>query len=309
MPLDPAVRRWLDDVYGGPYTPMHELTVEQARRQMLAASELLGLGEAVAAVDDLVADGPSGPIPVRLYRPLPDDAAPLPVVVYFHGGGWVLGSIATHDAYCRSLANASGWAVASVDYRLAPEHPFPTPLEDAFAATRWIARQAQQLQLDPQRLAVAGDSAGGNLAAAVTLASRARRGPAIDRQALLYPITDCRFDGPSYQSNAEGYHLTRATMIWFWRHYLEDADEADNPYAAPLRADSLAGLPPALVMTAEFDPLLDEGEAYARRLIESGVPTRLSRYDGMIHGFVRRLKEWQQADDALQEVADFLRGA
>lgn len=308
MPLDPDVKRWLDEVYGGPFTPMHELTVDQARRQMQAASDLLGPGDEVASVEDIAADAPHGAIPVRIYRPHSEHDR-LPLLVYFHGGGWVLGSIATHDAYCRGLANASDWAVASVDYRLAPEHPFPAAFDDSYAATAWLADSADALKLDARTIAVGGDSAGGNLAAAVALAARDRGGPTLAGQLLIYPITDFDFQRPSYIANADGYHLTRDTMRWFWQHYCGDdfARTADDFRASPLLAESLAQLPSAFVITAEFDPLLDEGEAYAEKLSAAGVDARCKRYDGMIHGFVRRTAEWSAAREALRDAAEFLR--
>ncbi|MCA9209447.1 MAG: alpha/beta hydrolase [Planctomycetales bacterium] len=308
MPLDPHVKRWLDEVYGGPFTPMHEMTIDQARRQMQAASDLLGPGEEVASVENIAADGPHGSIPVRIYRPRSQHDR-LPLLVYFHGGGWVLGSIATHDAYCRALANASGWAVASVDYRLAPEHPFPAAFDDSYAAAAWLADSADRLNLDERTIAVGGDSAGGNLAAAVALAARDRGGPRLAGQLLIYPITDFDLQRPSYIANADGYHLTRETMRWFWQLYCGDnfARVADDLRASPLRAESLAELPPAFVLTAEFDPLLDEGAAYAAKLSASGVEARHKRYDGMIHGFVRRTAEWSVAREALRDAAEFLR--
>jgi acetyl esterase len=304
MPLDPDVKALLDETYGGPFTPLHEMSVDQARRQMLATSRMIGPPVEVAQVEDLEAPGPAGPIALRLYRPKLE--GPLPVVVYFHGGGWTIGSIETHDHYCRSLANASGCAVLSVEYRLAPEHPFPAAWEDAYAATDWIATHAARLQIGAGKLHVAGDSAGGNLAATVALAARDRGVPAIKSQVLIYPITDCRVDTESYQRNADGYHLTRDTMIWFWKHYLKDPGDGEQPYASPLRAGDLSSLPPAMVITAEFDPLLDEGKAYARRLEQAGVQVAYRCYEGMIHGFTRRLDRIQSAHAALQDVADFL---
>jgi acetyl esterase len=266
----------------------------------------LGRGPQVARVEDLSFTANGHDLPVRVYRPV-ESPEPAGVVVYFHGGGWVIGSVATHDAYCRELAVASQCAVASVDYRLAPEHKFPTAAEDAYAAVQWIAQHAERLGFDRQRMAIAGDSAGGNLAAAAALMARDRGGPPIAFQLLIYPVVDCDFERSSYRNCSEGYLLTRASMIWFSQQYLPDIARASEPYASPMRAASLASLPPALVITAEYDPLCDEGEAYARRLHESGVEAKLSRYDGMIHGFARRTRLFDKARLALEEAAAAIR--
>jgi acetyl esterase len=307
MPLDPEAKAFLDQAAKNAPTPPTEQTPQLAREQMNAAVAMLGPPEPVARVRDVSAPGPAGSIPVRIYDP--GKTGPLPVLVYFHGGGFVVGSIDTHDGYCRALANASGMIIASVDYRLAPEYRFPASPEDAYAATAWIARNAAEFGADPKRVAVGGDSAGGNLAAVVALMSRDRGGPVIKFQVLIYPITDWNFDTPSYRENADGYFLTRDSMIWFGQQYLTKESDADSPYASPLRAKSLADLPPAFVMTAEYDPLRDEGEAYAKRLTEEGVPTELKRYHGMIHGFVRRLRLMGQARTALADVAAALKKA
>jgi acetyl esterase len=219
---------------------------------------------------------------VRVYRPAADD--PLPVVVYFHGGGWVIGDIATHDTTCQRLAAGVPAVVVSVDYRLAPEHRFPAAVDDCDAATAWVSAHAAELGGDATRLAVAGDSAGGNLAAVVALRARHAHGPAIAFQLLVYPATDLTRSLPSHTENGEGYLLDTDAMTWFINQYLVDADPR-HPDASPLFVDDLAGLPPALVVTAEFDPLRDEGEAYAQRLRDAGVDVTTSRYDGMIHGF------------------------
>jgi acetyl esterase len=221
----------------------------------------------------------------------------------------VIGSLDTHDSLARGLANTGGCVVVSVDYRLAPEHKFPCAAEDAYAATRWAAEHAAEVGGDGSRLAVAGDSAGGNLAAAVALMARDRGGPALALQILIYPVTDRDFDTPSYLNKGEGYGLTRSGMQWFWNHYLSGDDDLANPYAAPLRAPDLAGLPPALVITAEYDCLKDEGDAYAERLREAGVPTRHSSYDGMIHGFMTLTTLFPQGVRAIEEAGVALREA
>jgi acetyl esterase len=197
----------------------------------------------------------------------------------------VIGSLETHDGSCRDLANRIGCVVVSVDYRLAPEARYPAAAEDCYAATKWVAENAKALGVDASRIGIGGDSAGGNLTAVVALMARDRRGPALRHQLLIYPVTDADFSRPSYRENAEGYLLTARAMEWFWGHYVPDAAQRQDPYAAPLRAKDLSGLPPAFVLTAEYDPLRDEGEAFAARLQQAGVPTRLQRYDGAIHGF------------------------
>ena len=237
----------------------------------------------VSSIEDTSLPGPDGPVPVRIYRPSLDSITP--VVVYFHGGGWVMGSPEMSDEFARQLCSGSECTVVSVDYRLAPETPFPGGLEDCYAATAWTAENAEALGVDATRLAVAGDSAGGNLAAAVCLLARERGGPAIAHQLLIYPVTDDDFERPSYVDNAEGYLLTRDMMRWFWEQYLADPAEADNPLVAPLKAD-LSGTPGATVITAGYDPLRDEGNALAERLAAAGVPVELRQFPGMVHGFL-----------------------
>jgi len=228
---------------------------------------------------------------VRIYWPQEPSGAPLPALLYFHGGGWVICDLDSHDPTCRAITNSVGCVVVSVDYRLAPEHKFPAAAEDAYAATLWVTANASDLGVDPARIAVGGDSAGGNLAAAVALMARDRRAlqqraPQIMFQLMVYPVTDVTsLDTPSYRENAEGYFLTAASMDWYRHQYLTDLSEASHPYASPLQAPDLTGLPPALVLTAEHDPLRDEGEAYAARLRDAGVPASAVRYDGVFHGF------------------------
>ena len=261
----------------------------------------------VAKVVDRSIPGPAGAIPVRVYTP--EGERPFPVLVYFHGGGFVLCDLDTHDRTCRSLANAAGAVVVSVDYRLAPEHRFPAAPEDCYAATQWVARSGTELGADPARIAVGGDSAGGNLAAAVALMARDRGGPALRFQLLIYPVTDFDFGTASYRENAEGYFLTTDMMKWFWSQYLADPAAGAHAYASPLRASELAGVPSALCITAEYDPLRDEGEAYARRLREAGVAAALSRYDGMFHGFFGMDAQLDAAKRAIAEAGEALRKA
>ena len=238
-------------------------------------------------------------VPCRVYAPEADAA--LPVVAYFHGGGWVFGSLDTHEALCRRLAAAAGCEVVSVDYRMAPEHRFPAAVEDAWNVTSELASAGGML-------AVAGDSAGGNLAAVMAIKARDRR-LTLRHQALIYPVTDCDLETASYRANATGYGLTRAGMAWFWDHYIPDPGERSHPDASTLRAPSLAGVAPATVAVCELDPLFDEGVAYAARLEAEGVPTRLLRYDGMIHGFARMFAVIDRSHDLIGEIAGELREA
>lgn len=277
MPLDPIVASMLEQMAAAGAPPLSEMSPPDARAMYREMQAALPSPE-LASVEDARAKD----VPVRIYRANKKPGGP--ALVYYHGGGWVIGDLETHDAVCRQLAAAIDATVIAVDYRLAPEHPFPAAIDDCYLATCWVADQADKLGIDPQRLAVGGDSAGGNLAACVSLRARDEDGPAIAHQLLIYPATDTAMDTPSQQDNAEGYLLTKDSMVWFWNHYLGGKNQ-QNPYAAPLHAQSLADLPPACVITAEFDPLRDEGEAYAAKLTAAGVPTVVKRYDGMIHGF------------------------
>lgn len=263
--------------------------------------------EPVSSIQDRSIPGPAADIPVRVYTP--EGSGPFPALVYFHGGGWVVGDLDSHDHVCRALANAAGCVLVSVDYRLAPEHRFPAAADDAYAATAWVAANPHEIGVDGSRLAVAGDSAGGNLAAVVALMARDRGGPSIAFQLLVYPVIDYACDTPSYEENAVGYRLEKADMQYFWEHYVGSPQAGSSPYASPLRASDLSGLPPALVLTAEFDPLRDEGEAYAARLVEAGVPTTLIRYDGVIHGFFGMLGAVDESRQAIDASAEALRRA
>ncbi|WP_408842837.1 alpha/beta hydrolase [Acidibrevibacterium fodinaquatile] len=252
--------------------------------------------------------GEGGAIPARLYRPLGSAPnATLPALIYFHGGGWVIGDLDTHDVVCRQIANGSGGAVVSVDYRLAPEHKFPAAVEDAIAATAWIAAHGATLGIDTARLAVGGDSAGGNLAAVVALDARDRDGPKLIQQTLIYPATESTMSHPSHERFAEGLLLTRPTMKWFLGHYLRGAEDLADWRVSPLRATSLADLPPALVLTAGYDPLCDEGEDYAARLAAAGVPVTRVRVEGMIHGFLTMGKLIPAANEAVAMIAAALK--
>ena len=308
MPLDPQVQALLDAMAAAGGPPLHELSPPDARAAYEALAGARATTDTVAAVEDRSVPTPDGDVALRLYRPHGAGDGLAPVVVFFHGGGWVIGSIDSHDALCTTLAARSGAVVASVGYRLSPEAPFPAPLDDCLAATRWVADHAEELGVDPTRLAVAGDSAGGNLAAAVALRARDEGGPAIAFQLLLYPVTDHSFSQGSYTENASGYFLTAEAMRWFSGHYL-GSTPPDHPLAAPLHAPDVSGLPPALVVTAEYDPLRDEGEAYGARLAAAGVATDVRRHDGMVHGFVSLFGVLDGGAEGLEQCVAALRAA
>ncbi len=283
MPVDPQIQTILDALAEAGGSKFIDMSAVDARAWFNAfrrPSEM-----PIGAVEDRPIPGPTGDIPVRIYTPVNAASGTLPVLVYFHGGGWVVGDIDSHDMGCRSLANASGCKVVSVDYRLAPEHPWPASPDDCFAAVQWVAAHAAELGVDANRLAVGGDSAGGNLAAAVTLRARAANGPRIAFQLLAYPAVDATMSLPSYASNGSGYFLEKAGMEWFYGHYLQDRADAKNPDVSPLFADDLSGLPPAYLVTAEYDPLREEGCAYAEKLQAAGGAVEHINYPTMIHGF------------------------
>ncbi len=277
-------------------------------RAMFAATCAGWASEApsLATVEDRTIPGPHAPLPIRIYTPEGD--GPFPMLVFFHGGGFFIGSIDTHDPVCRELAARSGWLVVSVEYRLAPEHPFPAAADDCFSALQWCAAEAASISGDPSRVAVGGDSAGGNLAAVSALRARDEGGPELLLQVLIYPVTDAGCATDSMTRNGEGYFLTSSGMQMSWSLYTPDVATRDHPYASPLRGD-LAGVAPALVITAEFDPLVDEGEAYTKRLADAGVAVEVTRYDGMIHGFVQMLAVTPRATDAIDQAAAALRRA
>ena len=306
MPLDPKAKELLDQFAAAGLPSLGSQPVAETRALFDADTGLGGPPEPMAKIEDRRIPGPAGDVPLRVYTP--EARGLLPLLVYFHGGGWVIGNLDTHDTVCRLLAKTAPAVVAAVDYRLAPEHKFPAAAEDCYAAARWVAENAAALGGDPKRrIAVGGDSAGGNLAAVVSLMARDRKGPSIGFQLLAYPVTNHVFDTPSYRDNADGYLQTTDAMVWFWNHYLRGERDGANPYASPLRAESLRGLPPAMVVTAELDPLRDEGEAYAARLREAGVPVKHKRYDGMIHGFLSLTGVFEQARQAVAEAAAELR--
>jgi acetyl esterase len=259
------------------------LPVGEARA---ASQGMAALGhplESVASVEERTVPGGAHPIPVRVYRPTLDER--LPALMFFHGGGMVLCDLESHDRECRALANRSGAVVIAVDYRRAPEHPFPAAPEDAYAATKYVAEHAHEFGIDPGRLAVGGDSAGATLATVVALMADERGGPALKFQLLVYPLVDYMDESPSMAEYGADHFLTRGVMDWFANLYVPRAEDRRHPYASPLLATNVQRLPPAFVITAECDPLRDQGEAYARRLQAAGVPVRMKRYPGMIHPF------------------------
>jgi acetyl esterase len=304
MAIDPQVAQYLERLKALGLPPLEALTPAQARANFAASIDpLFGPVDSMFSVEDRETD--TG-VPARIYRP-DDSAGPSPALVFFHGGGWVVGSIETHDGIARALANRSGCVVVSVDYRVAPEHRFPVAIDDAWSATRWVLANAAELGIHPGRVAVGGDSAGGTLAAVVARRARDAAVP-LTLQLLVYPVIDHSFETGSYGDFAEGHSLTRDGMRWYWNHYLGDVD-GHHPDASPGRESDLAGLAPAFIATAELDPLRDEGEDYASRLEQAGVPTTLVRYDGMIHGFLRMPAAVDRAGDALDDLSAVLSGA
>jgi len=306
MPLDHDAEILLEMIRAANRPAFETVGAAEARELFMAGRKVLAPDPMpVAELRDIAIPGPGGPIPARLYRA--SAGGVLPVLVFFHGGGWVVGDIESHDTVCRHLANRAGCAVVSVDYRLAPEHKFPAAVEDCFAATAWVAGNAAALGVDAARLAVGGDSAGGNLAAVVSLLARDRGGPRIACQLLIYPATDAAMRHDSIARFAEGYVLTRATMRWFYDQYLRAPEDAADWRASPLAALDLGGLPSAFVLTAGYDPLCDEGDAYAARLAAAGVAVTHRRFPGQVHGFAMNGKIIRAAETALDETAAALK--
>lgn len=300
MALDPKIAAYLEEVRQLGGAPLWQTPVETARDTSdSGADELFGAADTVATVTDTTASG----VPVRIYEPRaePGSSPTSRTVVYFHGGGWVIGSLRSHDRLCRTLAARAGMPLIAVDYRLAPEHLFPAAIDDAWAVTEWAAQRYD-------RVAVAGDSAGGQLATSVALRAR-DAGLVLALQALVYPVTDHSFETDSYREFNDPASLNEATMRWFWDHYLSGGEVGETQDHSPLRAVNLAGVAPALLITAEADPLRDEAEAYAERLRAAGVAVQLHRYEGMIHGFIRMASIVGQAGEAIDEVATALRRA
>ena len=307
MAVDPQVAFVLDLVVKSGRPAYHTLSPKEARQLFLETRPAsTPQPPAIGTVRDLSADG----VPVRVYRPAGvPDATRLPALVFFHGGGWVIGDLETHDVLCRQLTAEAGITVVAVDYRLAPEHKFPASADDAWTATKWVAAHAGELGVDAAKLAVGGDSAGGNLAAVVALQARDAGAPKISLQVLLYPVTDVGAETQSYRDLADGYLLTRDGMRWFIAHYLGKPSDREDWRASPIRAGSFAGVAPALVVTAGYDPLRDEGDAYAQKLRAAGVNVDSVSFGGMIHGFIPMGKLIDTGNRAVTLIAGSLRHA
>jgi len=305
--LNPQVQEYLHGLSEQGLPPLYRLPLAEARETYRDLSVSDEPPEPVGSVTDRTVPGPDGDVPIRIYRPTAE--GPRPALAFFHGGGWMLGGIDTHDALCRALTNASDCVVVAVDYRLAPEHRFPDGLEDCYAATQWLAENAEEIGATPGTLAVAGDSAGATLALGVSLLARDRGGPSIDYQVLAYPPAAFSFKTDSYEENAQGYFLTRKDMERFWNGYVRSELDGDHPYSAPLQAERLDGLAPTFLLTCGFDPLRDDGRALADRLEAAGVPTRHVQYDDMIHGFLTMLAdpELDRAREVIDEIGDAVR--
>lgn len=299
--LHPQVRNFLDTLAAQNRPGWETMPPAEGRALFSSFKALFGVGPELHRVEDR---NIAGEVPVRIYWPSDEDN--LAVVIYFHGGGWVLGNVNTHDPLCRRLASEAGCVVVSVDYRLAPDAKFPAAFDDCFAATAYVSQHADEFNVDPLRLVVAGDS-GGNLATAVAIRATEVGSPAICSQVLIYPVVEPTFDTESYLAHASGFGLTRNTMMWFWEQYLASVRDRQNPYAVPTRSTNLHKLPPTHVITAEYDVLLSEGESYARQLQAVGVPTTMRRYDGMIHGFVHSSGVFDVGKEAISDLAAHLR--
>ena len=306
MPLDPQAQEYLDATLRMALPPLSAISLTEGRARSAKALTYASAREEIAQVRDFVIPGPGGPLRSRHYIPFVNGQ--LPTVLFLHGGGWVLNNLDTHDHVCRALANLSGCAFFSVDYRLAPEHKFPAGVEDAWSALNWLANHGSEIQVDPSRLAVAGDSSGATLATVIATRARRSKNLRLACQALIYPPTDhWTTDTKSYRDNGRDYLLTRDLMIWFWENYLSPKEPLDNPEVCPFRSPDLSGMPPTLLVTAEYDPLRDEGEAYGRRLKLAGVPTTVTRYEGMLHGFIMHFAIMDQGRTCLSQVANFLK--
>jgi acetyl esterase len=301
--LDPDAQDLLDVMAAGGLAPLHTLSVEQARTRMRAALITKGTPLALAGVEDLLLPTPAGALPLRLYRPT---SGRLPVALFIHGGGWTINDLDTHDELCRRLATRSGWMLASLDYRRAPEHPHPAALEDAYLAYRWLLDNGPRIDAEPESCAVVGESSGGTTAAALTLMTRDLGAPQPCCQVLAYPLTDSFDSWPSYQAHGSGYTLDRELMRWFLSHYLPSGHDPEDAYSFPLRARDLSSLARALVLTAEFDPLRDEGIAYARALAGAGVPVEHVHAADQMHGFLLHGRAVAKADALIDRVADYL---
>ncbi|MGO8949393.1 MAG: alpha/beta hydrolase [Ktedonobacterales bacterium] len=305
MPLHPEAQAYLEQMkqFNVDY---NTLTPAQGREMLKGMQAMRPAGEAVARVEDRTVPGPALPIPIRIYTPA--GSGPFPVLVFLHTGAWMLGGLEMQDPLCRRITNRAGCIVVSVEYRLAPEYPFPAAVEDSFAATQWVAAHAAEFGGDPARVAIGGDSAGANMATVVAIMARDQGGPALVLQMMLFPATDFRLSTPSIEEFAATYNsVSKAEMIWIIKHYLPNSADITHPLASPMLAPDLSGLPPAFIMTAEYDGLRDDGELYGQRLRQAGIPARVSRYDGMIHDFLDLFEE--PGNQGVNEIAAVLRSA
>ncbi len=305
MTLHPQIKGLLDQMAADAQPPLWEMGPEGARQLYAALSSITDPTDVpIGKTEDMAFKGPGGEVPVRVYTPVAAGGGALRCLVFFHGGGFVIGDLNTHDALCRQLANEAGCKVVAVDYRLAPEHPFPAAVEDCFAALEWVEANGAQLGIDANCLAVAGDSAGGNLAAVISqLARKKKGGPRICFQLLIYPTTRVMADTQSMKDFAEGYFLDRASMDWFTKCYVPEGHDTSDARLSPLLADDVSDQPPAYVVTAGFDPLKDEGKAYADRLASSGVPVTYKEYPEMTHGFFNMTGLAPEAKEAVKQAA------
>lgn len=310
MPLDPLLKALLDQMAAQPAPPMWEMEPTVAREAFVAMMDIVGPKDVpIGKVENVIMPGEGGDIALRVYTPVAAGSKALPALIFFHGGGWVIGDLDTHDGLCRILANEAGVRVIAVHYRLAPDHKFPAAVDDAVAAVNWVEANAASLGVDANRLAVGGDSAGGGLAAVVAQAAKQNGGPRLAYQMLFFPVTQIGGDTGSLREFAEGYFLERAALLWFYEHYLPgDADRSD-PRVSPLKTEDVSGLPPAYVMLAGFDPLHDEGLAYAQKLRDAGVAVTLADYPDMVHDFIYMQAVLPQAQRALHGAAAALKNA
>jgi acetyl esterase len=308
MPLDPLAKGFLDQMAVMPGPKMFELPPDQGRLMFRAMMEMIGPKDVpVGKVENIMMPGPGGEIPLRIYTPVAAGAEPLPVLVYFHGGGFVIGDLETHDGICRQFANEGGYRVIAVDYCLAPEHKYPAAFEDAFAAVTWIEANASQLGIDANRIAVGGDSAGGALAAEVSQMAKAKGVPKIAFQLLMFPVTQIGNETSSLREFAIGYFLDKPTLDWFFGHYIPPGTDITDPRVSPLHASEVKGLPPAYVMLGGFDPLHDEGLAYAQRLRDAGVRVDVADYADLVHCFIYMQAVLPQAHGAVTAAAKAVR--
>ncbi len=307
MPLDPKAKALLTAIAVAGDPAIDKIPLSLAREQVEKGYARMKIpSQKVHSNIDILIPGPAGNLPARIYYP--SDKENLPLLLFFHGGGWVFFHLDAYDPICTHLCQASECIVVSVDYRLAPEYKFPAATDDCLAATKWMAAHAWEWKIDPDRIILAGDSAGGNLATVTALRIRDEGGPALSGQVLIYPVTDyTQPEKASYHEFSEGYGLTREAMFWFWEKYLDQEEDKTNPYAIPLLAENLSGLPPALIIVTGYDPLKDEGIAYARRLDEAGVTVKLSVYEDMIHGFLSYIGILKQAKTAIGEISTWIK--